>query len=316
MKEITKKEQSDFAEIGSLVQDYINNSLSGDALTASADVIKYKIDDVIQQRYGAEDLDKAKLNMAKKLAWRELTESETVHNLPGRASRSTTVTSSFRPTGLNDEVTVSNYFNSAGYRYFNFAFDDKILTLADIEAMNMTVNGTTANDSLNGWYASDTITGGAGNDTLSGNEGHDILDGGTGNDRLYGGKGSDIYLFAKGHNQDDVTDSMQNAGDIDSIQFTDASVQDLWFSRSNSHLLISEIGSNDFVTLDNWFSGSAWQNKVISVADGQSLEATQLQQLVDAMAVFAAGQNVTAMQPDQMRASMQMINSSDYWSHS
>lgn len=63
MKEITKKEQSDFAEIGSLVQDYINDSLSGDALTDSADAIKYKIDDVIQQRYGAEDLDKAKMKM-------------------------------------------------------------------------------------------------------------------------------------------------------------------------------------------------------------------------------------------------------------
>jgi len=80
--------------------------------------------------------------------------------------------------------------------------------------------------------------------------------------------------------------------------------------------MISEIGSNYSVILDNWFSGSASQNKVISVADRQSQEATQLQQLVDAMAVFTAGQSVTAMQPDQMKASMQMLNSSDYRSHS
>lgn len=58
MKEITAKEHSDFAEIGGLLQDYINNSLAGDTLTASADVITYKIDSVIQQLYGAEELEK------------------------------------------------------------------------------------------------------------------------------------------------------------------------------------------------------------------------------------------------------------------
>lgn len=159
--------------------------------------------------------------------------------------------------------------------------------------MTMVVNGTEGKDKLTGWSAWDLFTSSAGDDTL------------------FGGAGS-----AKGHNHDVVTDSKQNTRDVDSIQFTDASVQDLWFSRSNSHLLISEIGSNDSVTLNNWFSGSTSQNKVICVADGQSQEATQLQQLVDAMAVFTAGQSVTAMQPDQMKASMQMINSSDYWSHS
>ncbi|MFS7197621.1 hypothetical protein AB6866_14010 [Rahnella inusitata] len=159
--------------------------------------------------------------------------------------------------------------------------------------MSMVVNGTEGKDKLTGWSAWDLFTSSAGNDTL------------------FGGAGS-----AKGHHHDVVTDSKQNTGDVDSTQFTDTGVQDLWFSRSNSHLMISEIGSNDSVILDNWFSGSASQNKVICVADGQSQEATQLQQLVDAMAVFAAGQSVTAMQPDQMKASMQMINSSDYWSHS
>lgn len=159
--------------------------------------------------------------------------------------------------------------------------------------MTMVVNGTEGKDKLTGWSAWDLFTSSAGDDTL------------------FGGAGS-----AKGHHHDVVTDSKQNTRDVDSTQFTDTGVQDLWFSRSNSHLLISEIGSNDSVILDNWFSGSAWQNKVISVADGQSQEATQLQQLVDAMSVFAAGQSVTAMQPDQMKASMQMINSSDYWSHS
>ena len=164
--------------------------------------------------------------------------------------------------------------------------------------MTMVVNGTEGKDKLTGWSAWDLFTSSAGDDTL------------------FGGAGSDTYLFAKGHHHDVVTDSKQNTRDVDSTQFTDTGVQDLWFSRSNSHLMISEIGSNDSVILDNWFSGSAWQNKVISVADRQSQEATQLQQLVDAMAVFTAGQSVTAMQPDQMRASMQMINSSDYWSHS
>jgi hypothetical protein len=34
--------------------------------------------------------------------------------------------------GADDSVTLSNYFSSNGDRYFNFAFDDKILTLSEI----------------------------------------------------------------------------------------------------------------------------------------------------------------------------------------
>ncbi|QLK59869.1 hypothetical protein GE278_03290 [Enterobacteriaceae bacterium Kacie_13] len=239
-----------------------------------------------------------------------------------------------RAYGNDDSVRLKGYFGPAYCRGFSFAFDDKTLTLADLETISIPIKGSFLNDYLVGWYASNAISGGEGNDTLLGNDSNDTLDGGAGNDAIFGlddndilnggagndtlsgGAGSDTYLFAKGHNQDVVTDIMQNADDIDSIQFTDANVQDLWFSRENSHLLISEIGTNDSVTLNDWFSGSAYQNKVISVADGQSLEATQLEQLVDAMAIFAAGQSVTAMQPDQMRESMQMINSSDYWSRS
>ncbi|WP_198555753.1 calcium-binding protein [Rahnella sp. AA] len=217
--------------------------------------------------------------------------------------------------GDDDAVTLPDYFNYASHRLLRFAFEDKTLGVADLETMLMVVNGTEGNDSLNGWYTADILTGGAGRDTLYGNAGSDILDGGTGNDTLNGGSGSDTYLFAKGHGQDVVYDSLSTAGESDTLLFTDAQTHDLWFSKTNKNLLICEIGSADSVTLENWFNGANYQNKKIMLDDGQYLESTQVQLLVEAMAVFSAGQDVSAMQPEQMKENMHLINSSDYWSH-
>ncbi|MEE8757147.1 MAG: hypothetical protein SOH71_22960, partial [Rahnella inusitata] len=342
--------------------------------------------------------------------------------------------------GAEDAVTVSGYFNSSNDRFLHFAFDDKTLSLADLEAMNMTVGGSEGNDSLNGWAFKDLLTGGAGDDTLNGNGGHDILDGGTGNDRLSGGDSeSDTYLFAAGHgkdtvyefaskeeqsdtlhftgvnaaaarfsrqgnnlviqaygaedavtvsgyfnssndrflhftfddktlsladleamnkaangtegtgslsdwlgggvltsssasgtlsdiaepeiyqfsqsqNQDVVYDLAGQTGNVDPLIFTDAQVQELWFSRKNSPLLTSQIESNDSVMFNNELSGSVWQNKDISVESDQSLVCEQVKMLIDAMATFGSGHSGSLTQTPGMKESILGITSASLWS--
>jgi Ca2+-binding RTX toxin-like protein len=90
-----------------------------------------------------------------------------------------------------------------------------------------------------------TIYGNAGNDTLLGGSGAEIMDGGYGADilqgggdadTLTGGAGYDTFLGSKsGHNGDTITDF--TAGDR--IVFSDATLQDFWFTVSGNQLVYS-----------------------------------------------------------------------------
>ncbi|QLK59764.1 hypothetical protein GE278_02705 [Enterobacteriaceae bacterium Kacie_13] len=191
--------------------------------------------------------------------------------------------------GADDAVTVSGYFSSSSDRFLHFAFDDKTLSLADIEAMKIGVSGAEGNN---------VLTSSHGNGTLS-----DSAD-------------PDTYQFARSQNQDAVYDSAVQTGSVDTLKFTDAEVQDLWFSRKNSHLMTSQTESNDSIMLNNVFSGSAWQNKVISLDDDQSQVSEQVQMLIDAMATFGNRQSDSLTQNPQMKESVQGITSSSLWAQS
>ncbi|MDO4225916.1 calcium-binding protein, partial [Neisseria sp.] len=195
--------------------------------------------------------------------------------------------------GEADAVSVSQYFGSYTSRYVQFAFDDKTVKFADV-AMNIT--GTDKDDSLYGWSTVDTVSGGAGNDIIYTGSGNDILLGGEGNDRLYGendsdvldggsgddelngGSGSDTltggsgndylsggsneadtYVFAEGHGQDTVSDSGYSDIHIDTLIFEDALLENAVFSREGSNLLVQAYGSEDKVSVQNYFSGSSYR---------------------------------------------------------
>ncbi|PSJ81463.1 calcium-binding protein [Neisseria iguanae] len=93
--------------------------------------------------------------------------------------------------GGGDSTTVEGYFSSGSYRYYDFAFDDKTLTAADMPSETVSGRGTDGNDTLYGWSTVDVLDGGLGNDTLYGYEGNDTLNGNEGNDYLSGGGGND-----------------------------------------------------------------------------------------------------------------------------
>lgn len=191
--------------------------------------------------------------------------------------------------GADDAVTIRDYFYSSSDRFLNFAFDDKTLSLADIEAMKIGVSGT---------------------------EGNHVLTSSHGDGTLSGSTDPDTYQFARSQNQDAVYDSAVQTGSIDTLEFIDAEVQDLWFSRKNSHLMSSQTESNDSIMFNNVFSDSAWQNKVISLDDAQSQVSEQVQMLIDAMATFGNGQSDSLTQNPQMKEFVLGFTSSSLWTQS
>jgi Ca2+-binding RTX toxin-like protein len=73
-------------------------------------------------------------------------------------------------------------------------------------------------------------------------------------------------------------DSLQLGGGVAS--------DDLWFRQDRSDLEISIMGTTDKLDIQDWFNGSQLQS--ISLATGETLVRADVQQLVDAMAQFAA----------------------------
>ncbi|TBU81888.1 calcium-binding protein, partial [Phytopseudomonas dryadis] len=149
--------------------------------------------------------------------------------------------------------------------------------------------GGLGNDTLYGGNGSDVLQGGGGNDTLYGEAGDDILDGGVGNDYLSGGAGSDTYLFGVGSGQDTLDNYDVSSSSLDTLLFHgDVSAEQLWFRKTGSSLEVSVIGTQDKVTVSNWYSGASYQLDQFQTSDGKVLLDSQVQNLVDAMAAFGA----------------------------
>ena len=183
---------------------------------------------------------------------------------------------------------------------------------------NDTLIGGDGNDVLNGGRGSDTFIGGAGDDILGGSDSAErygqtrvngqyvgnSYNGGTGNDQLIGTYYNDSYLFNLG----DGADIISEVRGSDTLTFgADVAYDQLWFERQGNNLKVSVIGTDDSVTVSNWYSNSNYQVESIQVDAGMVLANTQVQQLVDAMAAFsppAAGQLTL---PDDVRAGLEPV---------
>ena len=92
---------------------------------------------------------------------------------------------------------------------------------------------------------------------MRGSGGSDILDGGAGDDILEGGNfGSDTYVFRKGHGHDTVRDYAANDSQADTLRFTGVNAQNAIFSREGNDLVVKAYGSDDQVTLKDYFASS------------------------------------------------------------
>ncbi|WP_183142275.1 calcium-binding protein [Pseudomonas cichorii] len=170
-----------------------------------------------------------------------------------------------------------------------FGGNDKLYGLGG----NDTLLGGAGDDELNGDAGNDILLAGAGNDVVYGGYGADTLNGGAGNDRLYGDRGNDLYQFERGGGQD-VIDDFDPDANTDVLQFGDGiSVDQLWFSKNGWDLEVGVIGTTDKVTVSKWsfWGEGSWEHsqqiEQFRTADGKTLMAGQVDQLVEAMAAFA-----------------------------
>lgn len=162
------------------------------------------------------------------------------------------------------------------------------------------------NSSGTGNALDNMLTGNAGNNTLAGGEGHDTYRGGLGTDTLSDTSTTshDIYVWGRGDGADTLTD----AGGNDRLDIlAGVSADQLWFRRVGNNLEMSVIGSTDRFTINGWYTSAANQVETFRLSDGQTLLASQVQQLVNAMAAFAppaAGQSTL---PPDYAATLQPV---------
>ncbi len=165
------------------------------------------------------------------------------------------------------------------------------------------LDGGAGNDFLKGGNGDDVMSGGLDDDRIYGEAGDDLLEGGSGNDRLYGGEGNDrlsglsgddfldggdgndTYLFERGSGLDTLSNFESGGMGMDVAIFQDANFEDLWFSKSRSHLMISVTGTEDSVVIRNWFKGADYQLDSFEAGSSVLLN-NQIDQLVLAMASF------------------------------
>jgi Ca2+-binding RTX toxin-like protein len=164
------------------------------------------------------------------------------------------------------------------------------------------ITGAGSPDFLLGRAGADTLDGGAGNDLLQGGseadilrggEGNDLLDSGSANDTLQGQAGSDFLAGGAGNDSlnpgggADVISA--NRGDGQDLVALNAAIERLTLSlgggiayadlalRKVGNDLVLETGSNESVTLDEWYAAGAQPPQHLS-----------LQTITEAMAAFDA----------------------------
>lgn len=141
-----------------------------------------------------------------------------------------------------------------------------------------TVGGTDHGETILGTSVADKIWGLGGNDIIAGYGGDDTI---------VGGAGADTFVSGRGHGHDVVLNQGQ-AGEGDRVYFGSTIAHDqLWFNRQGDDLVIDVMGTQDGVTVDDWFSSDANRVDSIQTAAGDRLAVADVNKLVTAMAAMA-----------------------------
>ena len=118
--------------------------------------------------------------------------------------------------------------------------------------------------------------------------------------------GNDTYLFGMGDGATTVSNYDTQATSVDIAHFEELSYEDLWLSRSGNNLQITVIGTDDVVTVNNWYSGDNYQLDQIEAGSSVLLN-QQVDQLVEAMASYDVPSGDGAVVPQSTQDELQVV---------
>lgn len=164
------------------------------------------------------------------------------------------------------------------------------------------------NDSLHGYAGNDILSGGDGDDDLNGYDGDDILDGGTGNDSLRGGRGNDLYRFGPGSGQDIIIQEWGGENETDILLLSEHITEEqIWLSRIGSDLQIKLLGSDDTMTVQNWFFRDTKRLEEIRLANGKHLMKADIGPLTQAMSSLPTPNGSIDSLPSEQRENVSAL---------
>ncbi|WP_236759713.1 calcium-binding protein [Agrobacterium tumefaciens] len=110
--------------------------------------------------------------------------------------------------------------------------------------------GGAGTDTVSGF---ENVTGSAFNDTLTGTTGSNVLAGGKGSDTLVGKAGNDRYIHRAGDGSDFINDDSSSSADVDVLDLTYLSSNDVVLSRVGQDLTIKINATSEILTVRNQF---------------------------------------------------------------
>ena len=160
-------------------------------------------------------------------------------------------------TGGGVEIVLPNSTDLPGMGLERIQLGDgTVLKMAELMALAgpaPTLNPQEQDNVMVGQDENDVMYGEGGDDTLYGGNGNDTLNGGAGNDILTGGAGDDTYFFSVRSGQDTINSYDSSSGKIDTVEFHyDITPDQVRVSRSGNDLVLTIIGTNDSLTIQNY----------------------------------------------------------------
>jgi Ca2+-binding RTX toxin-like protein len=212
------------------------------------------------------------------------------------------------------KTTLGSYALGGNVENLTYAGSDDFTGTGN--SLQNVITGALGNDRLVGAAGNDRLRGGAGADRLAGGGGSDTLSGGGGNDVLSGDAGADTYVCNRGGGKDTIYNG--DTGGADRLVFgPDISEDQLWFGRSGSDLLVTVRGTAnaDSVRLKGWYSDSANRLSTFELSDGQVLDASRVQNLVQAMADFTTSAGTPTSLSNNQQQTVEAVLAANFQSN-